>query len=189
MEPSRRQATGWLLAICLGAALRAPARAATISADALLSGDDFCAALLAGINSERVSLGLKPLARDARLTAAARAQAGIMANARIMEHEIPGTPNFPARLRAARARPRTAGENILRDNLSRYDLGCAAVSADLPHRLAQDVATVSVPRWIGSAKHFANIANPRFRRAGGAFGIVAAAPDCGQIYVAQVFAG
>ncbi|MBP7000142.1 CAP domain-containing protein [Amaricoccus sp.] len=193
MELSRRQATGGLLAIwaaaCAGAAGALPARAATISDDALLSADDFCAALLVGINAERAANGLKPLARDPKLTAAARHQAGIMANARIMEHEIPGTPNFPARLRAARARVRTGGENILRDNLSRYGLGCAAVSADLPRRLAPEVATVSVPRWIGSPKHFANIMNARFRRAGGAFAIVVDEPGCGQIYVAQVFGG
>lgn len=186
---SRRQAAVWL-AVWLAAGLRVrPAEAATLSEDALLSGDGFCVALLAGINAERTSRGGKALARDPRLTAAARHQAALMANARVMEHEIPGTPGFAARLRAARARVRTGGENILRDNLSRYGLGCAAVSGDLPERIEAQVATVSTPRWIGSPKHFTNIMNPRFRRAGGAFAIVVAEPGCGQVYVAQVFGG
>jgi uncharacterized protein YkwD len=168
---------------------RLDAATATATEDALLSGDAFDAALLAGINAERAARGLKPLGGDARLAVAARHQAGLMANARLMEHEIAGTPGFGTRLRQARARVRTAGENILRDNLSRYGLGCAAVSADIAARLSGQVATVSVPRWIGSPKHFDNIMNPRFRRAGAAFAVVVAEPGCGQIYVAQVFGG
>lgn len=187
---SRRQAAGGLIAAWLTAGLRVPpAGAATLSADALLSDDGFCVALLGGINAERTGRGGKALARDPRLTAAARHQAALMANARVMEHEIPGAPGFAARLRTARARVRTGGENILRDNLSRYGLGCAAVSGDLPERIAAEVATVSTPRWIGSPKHFTNIMNPRFRRAGGAFAIVVTEPGCGQVYVAQVFGG
>jgi uncharacterized protein YkwD len=177
-----------LAAAWLGA-LRAAAETPTASGDALLSGDAFAAALLAGINAERAARGLPALGPDPRLTAAARHQAALMANARVMEHEIPGTPAFPARLRSARARVRTAGENILRDNLSRYGLGCGALSADLALRLSGQVAVVSVPRWIGSPKHFDNIMNPRFRRAGAGFAVVTAEPGCGQIYVAQVFGG
>lgn len=193
---TRRGAIGGLgalafggLAALSGLGLARPGRAATISGDALLSGGNFDAALLAATNRERVAHGQKPFAADPKLTAAARHAAAIMANERIMEHEIPGTPNFPARLRTARARVRTAGENILRDNLGRYGLGCGAAAADLPERLAPRVAEVSVPRWMGSPKHFANITNPRFKRAGAAFAIVVAEPGCGQVYVAQVFAG
>lgn len=180
---------GGIGTLWLTAALGARAEAATRSGDALLSGDEFCAALLNGINVRRVENGMRPLARDARLTAAARHQAGLMANARVMDHEIPGTPNFGARLRAARARVRTGGENILADNLSRYGRGCRSLTAALPDQIAPEVAVVSVPRWIGSPKHHANIMNPRFNRAGGAFAIVFAEPGCGQVYVAQVFAG
>jgi uncharacterized protein YkwD len=183
----RHVVLGLAAAAALG--LGVAARAATVSGDALLSAEDFDAALLAGINAERAARGLRPLAADARLMAAARHQAGLMANARVMEHEIPGTPDFPQRLRAARARVRTAGENILRDNLSRYGLGCGAVSADLALRLSGRVAEVSVPRWIGSPKHFDNIMNQRFRRAGAGFAVVVAEPGCGQMYIAQVFAG
>ncbi len=166
---------------------RSGAQAAT--GGALLSGDAFDAALLAGINAERTARGLRPFGADPRLAIAARHAATIMAEKRVMEHEIPGTPNFPARLRKARARVRTGGENILRDNLSRYGLGCGSVSADLAQRLSGQVAEVSVPRWIGSPKHFDNIMNQRFKRAGAGFAVVVAEPGCGQIYVAQVFGG
>jgi uncharacterized protein YkwD len=187
---TRRQVLARGIAFGAVAALsQACAEAATTSGAALLSGDAFDAALLAGINAERMTRGLRPLGGDPRLANAARHAATLMADARLMEHEIPGTPAFPARLRTARARVRTAGENILRDNLSRYGLGCAAVSVDLAHRLSGRVAEVSVPRWIGSPKHFANITNQRYRRAGAGFAVVVADPGCGQIYVVQVFGG
>ncbi len=156
---------------------------------ALLSGEAFAAALLSEINAARAGQGVRPLGADPRLSVAALHAVTLMAEARVMEHELPGTPSFAARLRASRARVRTAGENILRDNLSRYGLGCGSISGDLAHRLSGQVAKVSVPRWIGSPKHFANIMNPRFKRAGAGFAVVAAEPGCGQIYVAQVFAG
>ena len=181
--------TAILGALAAAVAVMAARAEPTRNGDALLSDARFDAALLAGINAERAARGLPALAPDPRLTAAARHQAALMANARVMEHEIAGTPNFPARLRAARARVRTAGENILRDNLSRYGMGCGSVSADVALRLGPEVARVSVPRWIGSPKHFDNIMNPRFRRAGAGFAVVAAGSGCGQIYVAQVFGG
>ncbi len=154
---------------------------AAVGGDVVLSGDGFDAALLAGINAEREVRGLRPLAPDPRLAAAARHQATLMATARVMDHEIPGTPKFPARLKTAKARIRTAGENILRDNLSRYGLGCRSASADIALRLSDEVAKVSVPRWIGSPKHFDTITAQRFKRAGGGFAVVIAEPGCGQI--------
>ena len=169
--------------------LRTPAQAVTRIGDALLSGASFDAALLDRINRERVARGLRPFAGDPALKDAARQAAAIMANQRVMEHEIPGTPDFPARLRSARAGVRTAGENILRDNLGRYGLDCTAVTTPLLDRLAAEVARVSALRWIGSPPHLANISNPRFKRAGAAFAIVINEPGCGQVYVAQVFAG
>lgn len=187
---SRRAALRGMLSV--GVAACAPAwvfATPTRNGDALLSDERFDAALLAHINGERAARGLPALAADARLTAAARHQAALMANARIMEHEIAGTPNFPTRLRSAKARVKVAGENILRDNLSRYGVGCGPLATDIALRLAPDVARVSVPRWIGSPKHFANIMNPRFRRSGAGFAVVATEPGCGQVYVAQVFAG
>ena len=75
------------------------------------------------------------------------------------------------------------------DPIAWIGLGCAAVTADLPDRLAAEVARVSVSRWIGSPPHLASISNPRFKRAGAAFAIVINEPGCGQVYVAQVFAG
>ena len=169
--------------------LRTPAQAVTRIGDALLSGASFDAALLDRINRERVARGLRPFAGDPALKDAARQAAAIMANQRVMEHEIPGTPDLPARLRSARARVRTAGENSLRDNLGRYGLDCNAVTTPLLDRLAAEVARASAWRWIGSPPHLANISNPRFKRAGAAFAIVINEPGCGQLYVAQVFAG
>jgi uncharacterized protein YkwD len=171
------------------AALPVPTTGAAAAGGALVSAEAFDAALLAEVNAERAARGLGPLKPDPRLAAAARHCAVLMAQARVMEHEIPGLPDFATRLRAARARVRTAGENILRDNLGRYGLGCWALAPDLAHRLSFEVASVSTPRWIGSPKHHANIMNERFRRAGAGFAIVASGEGCGQIYVAQVFGG
>jgi uncharacterized protein YkwD len=185
----RRQFIFGVAALGVAGCLPSWALAARAKGGVVLSEGDFDAALLAGINAERAARGLRPFGSDPRLADAARHGAMLMATARLMQHEIAGTPGFPARLRAARARIRTAGENILRDNVSRYGLGCSAGSSDIARRLSSEVARVSVPRWIGSPKHFTNITSQRFNRAGASFAVVLSEPGCGQIYVAQVFGG
>jgi uncharacterized protein YkwD len=164
--------------------LAATAIAPEALAQSAVAGSDFDAALLAGINAVRAEQGLPALKPDPRLAAAARQQSQLMARALLMEHEIAGMPNFPQRLRAAKARVRTAGENILRDRLGRYGLGCGSAGP-----AAREIAQVSVGRWVGSPKHRANILNPRFKRAGASFAVVVAQPGCGEIYVTQVFGG
>jgi len=155
----------------------------------ILSGPAFDAALLAEVNQVRARHGLRPFAADTRLTGAAQRHAGDMAHTRRMEHEIAGRPSFSARIRASGARIRTAGENILRSDLSRYGAGCSAAAAAPVQALKAVLARDSVQRWMGSPKHRESILNPRFQRMGSGFAVVSAPDGCGQIYVAQVFGG
>lgn len=158
-------------------------------ADMIISSQQFDAALLVAVNEVRVSHGLRPFAADARLTVAAQRHAADMAEVRRMEHELAGRPKFPARLRAAGARVRTGGENILRSDLGRLGAGCQAAAALPAGELTVALARDSLRRWMGSPKHRESILNPRFRRTGAAFAVVTARDACGQIYVAQVFGG
>lgn len=185
MAASRLSAAGMV-----AAALVAATPASAQQAGPLLSGPGFDAALLAELNAVRSQHGLAPVRADPRLAMAARRHSADMAEARQMEHQIAGRPAFPARVRASGARVRTAGENILRSDISRFGASCARVAEAVPApQLTQALARDSVRRWLGSPPHRASMLNPRFSRAGSGFAVVAAPDACGQIYVTQVFGG
>jgi uncharacterized protein YkwD len=158
--------------------------------DTLLSGPQFDAALLAELNAVRAQHGLPAVVSDPRLAMAARRHSADMAEARAMQHQIAGRPSFQSRVRAAGARVRTAGENILRSNISRFGASCGSRDTAIPaDELTRALARDSVRRWLGSPPHRASMLNPQFRRAGGSFAVIAAPDACGQIYVTQVFGG
>ncbi len=186
---ARTRITAALVALAACAAASAQERPGT-GQDALLSGPGFDAALLAELNAVRAAHGLAPVASDPRLAMAARRHSSDMAEARQMQHQIAGRPDFRARVRASGARVRAAGENILRSDISRFGGNCAGAEAAVPaQRLTRALAEDSVRRWMGSPQHRASMLNPRFRRAGASFAVVAAPDACGQIYVTQVFGG
>lgn len=164
--------------------------AAQAAPSMVVSGPNFDAALIAEVNSVRAQHGLPALSSDPRLAMTARRHSEDMADARRMEHQIAGRPSFQARVRASGARASTAGENILRSDIRRFGASCASRDTAIPEpELSAALARDSVQRWLGSPRHRASILNPRFRRAGSGFAVVAAPDACGQIYVTQVFAG
>ena len=105
-------------------------------------------------------------APDPRLAAAARHQAMLMATARVMDHEIPAHPSSRPGSARKGADPHGRREHPsrqrqpLRPRLQRGIVRhCAAAER-------RGRAGYSVPRWIGSPKHFTNITSQRFTRAG-----------------------
>lgn len=114
------------------------------------------------INAQRTAQGLKPLAVDARLRAAAAAFARDMVDRRFFDHVSPGGGTMLDRLHAAGWNPHgawSAGENIAWGGGS---LGTPAAIVDA---------------WMHSAGHRANILNPAFTQIG--LGIAAGAPQAG----------
>ena len=118
------------------------------------------------INSERRSKGGEPLVWDDELCRMARAHSEEMAQQNFFSHEGPDG-DMVGRARALGIRGwRALGENIA------YNQGF------------DDPAAFAVERWMGSAKHRANILSGMFTRSG--LGIARAAD--GRIFFTQVFA-
>jgi uncharacterized protein YkwD len=119
-------------------------------------------ATLCLINAQRTAGGLKPLAADSRLQAAARAYARDMVDRSFFDHVSPGGGTMIDRLHGAGWAPAgawSAGENIAWGS---GDLGTPARIVDA---------------WMHSAGHRANILSPAFTQIG--LGIAAGAPQSG----------
>ena len=119
-------------------------------------------ATLCLVNAERSARGLKPLASDSRLQAAAGAFARDMVDRRFFDHVSPGGGTMMDRLHAAGWNPGgtwSAGENIAWGS---GELGTPAKIVDA---------------WMHSAGHRANILNGTFTQIG--LGIAAGAPQAG----------
>jgi len=114
-------------------------------------------AVLCLVNRERTSRGLKALKGNATLEKVERVLARDMVKRHYFDHTTPSGKTFSDRLRDARWRGSTAGENIAWGS---GGLGSPAKIVD---------------GWMHSSGHRANILNKAFTRAGTA--IVAAAPD------------
>jgi uncharacterized protein YkwD len=119
-------------------------------------------ATLCLINAQRTAQGLKPLASDGRLQAAAGAYARDMVDRRFFDHVSPGGGTMMDRLHAAGWNPTgawSAGENIAWGS---GDLGTPAKIVDA---------------WMHSPGHRANILSKAFTQIG--LGIAAGAPQGG----------
>jgi hypothetical protein len=119
-------------------------------------------ATLCLINAQRSARGLKPLAADARLQAAASAFARDMVDRRFFDHVSPGGGTMMDRLHAAGWNPGgawSAGENIAWGGGS---LGTPAAIVDA---------------WMHSAGHRANILSRAYTQIG--VGIADGAPQAG----------
>ena len=116
-------------------------------------------------NAERTRAGLQAVRADSALTEAAQIQAGQMARAGRLDHDLPGAtyPRLEDRLRAAGYTWRAAAENI-----AYGQAGAAAVMAD----------------WMRSPAHRENILNPAFTE----IGVGHADDPGGRHYFVQVFA-
>ncbi|MGK4001647.1 CAP domain-containing protein [Sorangium sp. So ce1036] len=119
-------------------------------------------AMLRMMNAARASEGLPALARDAALSALARAHAEAMLKARMVGHDV-GSGDPAARLRAAGYEATIAGENV-----------ATSSSPGGAHRAI----------WA-SPSHRGNLLDRRYRKTG-----VAVVRDrSGRVWVAQLFAG
>ena len=149
-------------------ASRTAARPATAapSAGALskATAASFADELLHRTNAERHATKLLPLTRSMNLARAAEMQAGQMARANLLEHDIPTAayPTLGARLAAAQYPIRAAGENIGEG----YRTPAAAVTG-----------------WMASAGHRANILSANYTE----IGTAVAQSTNGTMYWVQVF--
>jgi hypothetical protein len=114
------------------------------------------------LDGARASVGLPPLARDARLDAIARSHAARMAATHDLAHDA-GDGDPLERLRAAGLEPRDTGENVAH-----------ASSVDLAHRAL----------WA-SPSHRMNLLGRAFDRVG----VGVARDERGQAWVVETFAG
>ncbi len=146
----------------LGLSSSASARscASTSLAPAKARAQTTVAATLCLVNAERARRGLRPLAANSRLSAAAQRHSADMAARDYFDHNTLGGGNFLVRIRRAgyltRAHSWTVGENIA------WGSGVSSTPAAI-HR-----------SWMNSAGHRANILSPAFREIG--IGIVNDAP-------------
>ena len=110
------------------------------------------AALLCLLNVERRKQGIRPLAENLRLRAAALEHARWMVRNRNFSHYRPGGPDLVGRLRKVNYIPRS-GSWLVGENIG-YGLPRRSSPAD------------QVRFWMTSPMHRANILNPRFQAAG-----------------------
>lgn len=125
--------------------------------------------VLGAVNESRGAAGLRPLALDPALLAAARRYSQELATRRQISHysTVPGLRTFRERMAAAGARARLAGENLARLTSS-------------PETLPENV----VNAWLRSPGHRRNLLDPAFSRTG--IGVVLG--DDGVWYVTQLYA-
>ena len=109
-------------------------------------------ALLCLLNAERRKQGVRPLAENLRLRAAAFDHARWMVRNRNFSHYRPGGPDLVGRLRKVNYIPRS-GSWLVGENIG-FGLPRRSSPAD------------QVRFWMTSPMHRANILNPRFQAAG-----------------------
>lgn len=188
-----------------GAALAAEGLPARFDRPISPGGPDavlFQEAVLFYVNAARRQAGRPALAGDARLRAVAVGHAGKMAAQRDMSHRLKEPrPRLADRLADRGVRFRAAAENIAMDKTYRLlgrpiaagARGCAFTYADtgapVPVHTNASLAAAVVARWLASPGHRANILDPRFRRMGAGAAIDPLGPACGDVYLAQAFAG
>ena len=138
--------------------------AASSGALSKATSSSFADELLLRTNAERRTAKLAPLTRSINLARAAEMQAGQMARANLLEHDIPTAahPTLGARLAAVQYPIRAAGENIGEG----YREPAAAVTG-----------------WMASSGHRANILSPSYTEIGAAV----AQSSTGTLYWVQVF--
>jgi uncharacterized protein YkwD len=163
----------------------------------------FQEAVLYYVNVERRRAGQRPLASDPKLARAAAGHAINMAAHRTMSHRlaVPKAGKLAERLEGNGVAFRKAGENIAMDKayrlvgrpISTKAAGCAFTYADtgeaVPRHSHASLAGAVVARWMASSGHRANILDPGFRRMGAGAAIDPRGPACGDVYLAQTFAG
>ena len=126
------------------------------------------AALVVGINAQRVAAGLPPLQSDPTLAAVARERSGDMAQRGYFSHVSPTGETFTALL-------------------ERRGVTCSWCGENIAYNTYPDDQTVGVvlSSWMASPRHRDNILNPNFSR----LGVGVALAGSGLKYYTAVFAG
>ncbi|WP_181164529.1 CAP domain-containing protein [Amaricoccus solimangrovi] len=163
----------------------------------------FAEAVLLYSNAAREARGIPPLRADPALALAASNQAGNMEALRTLSHRlpIPGAVTYRDRLRALGIPYTRAAENIALGKLyrllgrpiSRRSQGCAFTYGDtgapVPIHSYASLAQEVVARWLASPGHRASLLSPRYTRVGAGLGVDPTGAGCGDVYMAQAFAG
>ncbi len=123
--------------------------------------------ILALVNRERASAGIRPLAFSPELTRAAREHSFAMARAGFFEHRGEGEPELFDRVTASGMTSNHVGENIFETNMG-----------------AAGVADECVKMWMQSEGHRHNLLSPDFAKTGIAVGI----SRSGENYITEDFA-
>ncbi len=187
------------------AALTPPGPAAGRTIDP--SGVDqwlFDEAVRSAVNVERCRRGVAPLAGDPALARAATYHSGDMASLDFFDHSSPvlGRTSLRDRYREVGADYPRVAENLA--EISLLDLGgghffvrdraaCVfsrtAESPPIPLRTYAGAAEALVALWMKSAGHRRNLLDPAMTRHGAGAAIRPGSETCGDLVVAQDFAG
>lgn len=165
---SRTLRYGLLPAIFAGLALAlpaAPSAATCANADVMPAADNAAVmrdATLCLVNAERTTRGLRALASNSQLGAAAQNYSRAMVRQRFFDHVSPGGSTLLSRIRGGTAYLRGARSYALGENIA-WGSGDYATPRE------------TVKSWMESSGHRANILNRRFRHIG--VGVAIGAPE------------
>lgn len=161
-------------------------------------------AMLRQVNVIRCDRGLAPLAHDAALARAAAHHAGDMAMRGFLDHvsPVPGRRTPADRLDQAGADYRRVAENIATTSLyafdgrrflirdaARCDFSFTLDGPPIPRQTYAGAARRFVAGWMDSRGHRRNILDPELTRHGAGAAFRPDPENCGELIVAQVFAG
>lgn len=152
-------------------------------------------------NAERCRRGLRPVQMSPGTQGAATLLSRDMAGTRTYSHivPVPGLRNLADRMHFEGEVFERGGENIALNFF--YALNGRQFSGSgcnfryqgsgdtVPKHSYASLAAETFAGWMESSGHRSNILNRRYSRMGAAFGLDRAGQLCGQVYVAQVFAG
>ncbi len=160
------------------------------------------AAFLVEVNYQRCRAGLRPLATDNQILSAAKKHAQWMSRARKMSHQstAPGQRTIADRLRRSGVSFRIGAENIAQVPLFQFqsrmfmtrDAQACVFTIDgqrVPPHTYQSLARYVVDMWMNSPGHRKNILNTRVRRTAATASLNSGTDYCGDMYIAQAFAG
>jgi uncharacterized protein YkwD len=132
-----------------------------------LSNDDIARRLLAAVNKERASSGLKPLEASPDLARSAQEHSEKMMSGNFLSTRGTDEPSVVARITSRGVKTLKLGEDVVRIKTG-----------------SNQVADETLSIWMGAAANRKNILSPTFTRTG----IGVARADDGDFYVSQDFA-
>jgi uncharacterized protein YkwD len=196
-----------LVVMIAAGAADACSRAAVAGADAAVGGTLNVAlldkAILAELNLQRCKAGLSALRASADLRHVAEVHARWMARTNKVSHQstVAGQSTLKARLSSSGLKVKAGSENLAMvhryaiDGMSfriRDASNCSFATAagkTIPMHSYASLAQHAVALWMASSGHRRNILDRKVTMVGSAAALNAGAPNCGQIFLSQNFAG